>query len=77
MGRMDGQGAVITRAGSGIARAAAIAFAPEACRVALVGRRPEPGCPGGRRRPILPQRAAVELLTVFPPQQRDGSDEVG
>ena len=42
MGRMDGQVAVVTGAGSGIGLATATAFAREGCRVALVGRRPEP-----------------------------------
>ena len=39
---MDGQVAVVTGAGSGIGLATATAFAREGCRVALVGRRPEP-----------------------------------
>jgi NADP-dependent 3-hydroxy acid dehydrogenase YdfG len=42
MGRLDGQVAVVTGAGSGIGRATATAFAGAGCRVALVGRRPEP-----------------------------------
>lgn len=42
MGLLDGQVAVVTGAGSGIGLATATAFAQEGCRVALVGRRPEP-----------------------------------
>lgn len=42
MGQLEGQVAIITGAGSGIGRATARTFAGEGCRVALVGRRPEP-----------------------------------
>jgi NAD(P)-dependent dehydrogenase (short-subunit alcohol dehydrogenase family) len=42
MGRLQEQVAVVTGGGTGIGRATAAALAGEACRVALVGRRPEP-----------------------------------
>lgn len=42
MGTLDGQVAVITGAGTGIGQATAEAFAAAGCRVALLGRRPEP-----------------------------------
>ena len=42
MGLLDGQVALVTGAGSGIGLATATVFAQEGCRVALVGRRPEP-----------------------------------
>lgn len=42
MGSLEGQVAVVTGAGSGIGAATAQAFARQGCRVALVGRRPEP-----------------------------------
>jgi NAD(P)-dependent dehydrogenase (short-subunit alcohol dehydrogenase family) len=42
VGRLEGQVAIVTGAGSGIGRATAMAFVDEGCRVALVGRRPEP-----------------------------------
>ena len=43
MGRLAGKVAVVTGAGSGIGRAAAIRFAAEGARVALLSRSPEPG----------------------------------
>ncbi len=42
MGQLDGQVAIVTGGGTGIGRATAVALAAEGCRVALVGRRPEP-----------------------------------
>jgi NAD(P)-dependent dehydrogenase (short-subunit alcohol dehydrogenase family) len=41
MKRLEGRGAVITGAGSGIGRASALRFAEEGARVLVVGRRPE------------------------------------
>jgi NADP-dependent 3-hydroxy acid dehydrogenase YdfG len=42
MSGLEGQVVMVTGAGTGIGRATAEAFAGEGCRVALVGRRPEP-----------------------------------
>jgi NAD(P)-dependent dehydrogenase (short-subunit alcohol dehydrogenase family) len=42
MGQLDGQVAIVTGGGTGIGRATALALSAEGCRVALVGRRPEP-----------------------------------
>ncbi len=42
MDRLDGQVALVTGAGTGIGRATARAFCAAGCRVALLGRRPEP-----------------------------------
>ena len=72
MGRMDGQVAVVTGAGTGIGRSTAAAFAREGSNVVLVGRRPGPLEEAAEEVRASARDAVVHPADVSDPAAMDG-----